>query len=626
MTAYDSELEGLRTAYLEALTRPNEEALTRAARFCAGRSVIAVASGGAFPSARLAAWLHTARTGLFALAMTPLDYIGSPMPSETVTVTLLSATARHPDTELVAAAAIDRGHRVLLVTQRRPGEVKGALAHPSVELLTVPQPGGRDGFLATQSLLVTATTLARLYRPTGTDALLPDLPALNERPAPMPLRERTLILHGSVEHPAADDLEARLSETGLAAVQVADYRTLAHGRHFGLSRHLGTTTVISIAGPDNFSLAERTLSLLPAETDIIRLRTGLAGVTGVLDLLVQSMGLPPEAARAQGVHLSRPGVPVFGRRLYHLKPSSVIKSQTPVPVLRKLIAANLPREDRAAEWYTDALDDWVGHLHEQRIGALVLDYDGTVVATEARYDLPTEPVKAALTELLSRGLPIAFASGRGDSLHRDLRQWVPPSAWPQVFLGLHNGAWQLRLDEPADNEPGERELLLREAAKRLKGYPENVLARRLSPSQLTVTSPDPLLPVAAMNALVYAALHAAPALDVRVGNSGHSVDVTAAACGKHVVVERMAAAHGPVLAVGDHGDQGGNDFDLLAATPWSLSVDRCSADPGRCWSLAPQGVTGPAALVALLSGMKPGRDGYRIRVRAMPTSQIRTGR
>ena len=38
-----------------------------------------------------------------------------------------------------------------------------------------------------------------------------------------------------------------------------------------------------------------------------------------------------------------------------------------------------------------------------------------------------------------------------------------------------------------------------------------------------------------------------------------------------------------VLAIGDQGDLGGNDFELLASSRWTLSVDRCSADPARCW-------------------------------------------
>ncbi len=66
-----------------------------------------------------------------------------------------------------------------------------------------------------------------------------------------------------------------------------------------------------------------------------------------------------------------------------------------------------------------------------------------------------------------------------------------------------------------------------------------------------------------------------------------------------------------VLAIGDQGQAGGNDFELLAATPWSLSVDRCSADPSRCWNLDTRGARGPALLVDYLGALKLTRAGAR---------------
>ena len=41
----------------------------------------------------------------------------------------------------------------------------------------------------------------------------------------------------------------------------------------------------------------------------------------------------------------------------------------------------------------------------------------------------------------------------------------------------------------------------------------------------------------------------------------------------------------------------------------SLSVDRCSPDPTRCWNPAPAGITGPAALRWYLSSMQVINDG-----------------
>jgi hypothetical protein len=72
-------------------------------------------------------------------------------------------------------------------------------------------------------------------------------------------------------------------------------------------------------------------------------------------------------------------------------------------------------------------------------------------------------------------------------------------------------------------------------------------------------------------------------------------------------------ADGAVMAIGDQGHLGGNDFELLAATPWSLSVDRCSADPTRCWNLDSTGRRGPDVLLRYLRALKRQRQGIRFR-------------
>jgi hypothetical protein len=38
-------------------------------------------------------------------------------------------------------------------------------------------------------------------------------------------------------------------------------------------------------------------------------------------------------------------------------------------------------------------------------------------------------------------------------------------------------------------------------------------------------------------------------------------------------------------------------------------VDRCSADPSRCWNTAPAGASGPAALLGYLDALRPAPGG-----------------
>ena len=77
-----------------------------------------------------------------------------------------------------------------------------------------------------------------------------------------------------------------------------------------------------------------------------------------------------------------------------------------------------------------------------------------------------------------------------------------------------------------------------------------------------------------------------PRLHVKCVQSAHSIDVVETATSKRAVVETIGAdCSGAILCIGDQGQEGGNDFELLACHPATLSVDRCSSDPTRCWNL-----------------------------------------
>ncbi len=236
----------------------------------------------------------------------------------------------------------------------------------------------------------------------------------------------------------------------------------------------------------------------------------------------------------------------------------------------------------------------------------MLDYDGTVCTTEERFEPPQQPVADALNAALARGLRLGFASGRGPSMHKDLRTVLDPEHWPRVELGLYNGGILCRLDENIDDfrTPSP---LIGQAAKRLSALPfADALTLEPRSTQLGVELTDTSWIKAGLLADIVAdACHRAPALEVKVLSSGHSVDVVPAAVTKTAVIDRIRDLDGPVevLCVGDQGQIGGNDFELLALEQWSLSVDRTSADPTRCWYLGDGSVAGPALLVRYINAL-----------------------
>jgi hypothetical protein len=293
------------------------------------------------------------------------------------------------------------------------------------------------------------------------------------------------------------------------------------------------------------------------------------------------------------------------------------------PVRRKLAAATDEVAAAVAEHYAHALGDWLDVMTGTAFGGLVCDYDGTVCATGAGHAPPDPAIRAEMIRLAETGCVLGFASGRGRSLHRELRGWIPRPLWSGVLVGMYNGGVRLALsdDIAADTELARPDVMpsaaaaLAEARLRLSELPVSELTRldvRLG--QVTVTARDGL-PHEVLAQLTAAVLARPPAVAAACVASAHAVDIVPVQVSKAAVVADGAARAGlPMLAIGDQGQPGGNDFDLLACQRHSLSVDRCSADPTRCWNLAPGDVAGPDALLRYLRALRSGAgDGLRFR-------------
>lgn len=562
-----------------------------------------VGSGGALAAATLAADLHTASTGTLAVAMTPLEAATARLDGD-VGLVVFTARGRHPDASMAVEAARARGCTHLgVVTGRQRQELPQALASPDVRVATLAMTS--DGFLATNSALAMATMVCLAH-----GAELPStLPSLG-RDEPRPFRTNVVAIAGPHLGCVAVDLEARLAETGLAAVQVTDFRNLAHGRHVGLLRNQVDTTLVPLVDVQSERLAQRTLGLLPESIDVVRLTSSLQWPASALDLLGQSMHLVGAIGESRGVDPGRPGVPEFGRRLYHLPTTRLLPPSSPDPISRKLRLA----PDAVRAEVDLAYRGWVAKLQESRIAGVVLDYDGTCCPTWDRYRPPPLAVQVELCRLLESGIRLGFATGRGKSLLVDTRSWLPKSLWTSVTVGLYNGSLLLPLaDDPGDNSTCAG--LLAEVADRLELDPLTstcVIERRRT--QVSIVTRHGRVPGRDLLPVVRAVLGRPPSIPCKVVASGHSVDIVGIESGKVTVLESLVdAADGEVLAIGDQGQVDGNDFELLAATPLSLSVDRCSADLTRCWNLDVRGEMGPAVLVRYLKALRVSRAAGRFR-------------
>jgi hydroxymethylpyrimidine pyrophosphatase-like HAD family hydrolase len=610
--SYGDEL-GLLAASYDWAAREDISPLVELLDIVASGTALYIGSGGALAVCALASALHVAKTGRLATHATPLAASGGPMRHSTAAV-LFSARAGHPDVALAARAAVRQGcSPVGLVTHRRVDEIPSSLASQPITVVSYAAPFTRDGFLATNTVLTMSTLLVRWYARRAfslPDQLRPQI-SMDGRS----MTQNCLVLVGPGTDAAGIDLETRLSETGLAAAQLVDYRNFAHGRHYGLSRNQDRTAIVAFIAPEYADLANDTLAQLPNGVPVFRIETDQPWPVGVLELLVGSMQLIGQVSDAAGLDPARPRVPAFGRALYRLNSQSKISMVAPDPVARKLIALGAPTPSAIRTRYQVELERWTTMMSELQFDGLVLDYDGTVCTTENRFDAPDETIVKLLVNVIERGAYLGFASGRGSSLHRELRNVIPEHLWVRVYAGMYNGALVIPLnaDIPDASSPNPVLEELWDRVRELVNEPSVLIERRAHQIQFQAATGGEIS-TRALAQLIRDMAARAPSLEVKCVQSAHSIDVVEATTSKRAVVETIGAdCSGAILCIGDQGQEGGNDYELLACQPATLSVDRCSSDPTRCWNLGLPGERGPSVLRRYLRSLRHarGRPGFR---------------
>lgn len=573
-----------------------------------------VGTGGTLALAQLGAALHERLSGQLAGVATPLALIKSPAMIDCGAL-FFSARARHPDALLTLRRMEAGDYRPsVLVTHRDPADLSSLGSE--IDLVQVPAPKIREGFLATNSVMAMATMLVRAAGEELPTELIDELGGY-EAPR-IAKRRQILVVFPDNLRPVATDFETRCSELGLASVQLSDLRNIAHGRHTGLARRADETTILSLSDADSLALSSKVADVLEhSGAAQVHWHADFSGGASTLRLLAASMHATAAIAREMKVDAARPSVPEFGRRLYHLPIRKILKSEPAGPIELKVRALGAGGVDAGlTQSYQQAFSAWTSALAQVEIGGVVLDYDGTVCATKNRFDLPGQEMQESLRRLLDYDIVLGFASGRGKSLYEDLRKWVPSRHWEGISLGLYNGAVRLRLSDQLPDLQNPSELMV-EVGDRLQASPlAGLVSWESRAGQVTIgPRADTFFRALTLVALVRDVMAESPSLPVKVVASAHSVDVVAEDTTKVSVLEEVAElCDGEVLVIGDQGNSGGNDFELLAATPWSISVDRCSADPSRCWSVDRRGRRGPAALVAALRQLKVGKHGARMRV------------
>ena len=615
---YMKELAGLVQTWKSALSA--FERMADCLEEVAGSSTAYIAAGGGLAVAQIAADLHVQRLCSPATAISPLG-LSNFGPGSIESCVVFTARARHFDASLaVAEAARICVKNLWVITLLEEKDIPEDL-RARTSIVSLPNNLPMDGFLATNSTLLFCAALGAAHEHFEGRKLPETLPAFNDKMDLRVPRKHIVSFYAPPSFGAAFDFEIRMVETGMAWVQTTDVRNFAHGRHFGLVQNMKETSVVTFEQHETVSIINATCAEFPDEIDLVRVNTPEHGLTGILDLIVRSMKLTSLVACDRNINVSKPPVSEFGRHLYHLPVKTVMIHAPMTPLSKKLHALGLGNSHEAEhvkEYYASVYNEWLQNLNMQQFKGLVLDHDGTIVSTAGRDNLPPEPVRRQIINLLDAGIPVAVATGRGKSIFKLLCSWVPEALQSNVFVGAYSGATWSALDSQDSVQPVEQDPDLQAAYNKLMSSPLHSFADiDLRPLQLTVTPHVKTLSAGNLLIIVQELLHNTHEGCLHIHLSGHSIDIIPAKYSKALAVQQLKKHIGAeVLVIGDQGQAPGNDFEMLTETKFSLSVDSVSSAPDRCWHLAPCGDRGPVLLERYLDKFQI-KDDY-FTVKAVP--------
>jgi hypothetical protein len=580
--------------------------------------------------------------GKLATPFTPLEAVATRANLRASAALLVTAGGRNPDVQGAFQAIAVREPRrfIVLCTKSRTPLARLAAGFDYVDFIELDPPIQKDGFLATNSLLASIVFLTRVYAEAknrrcvlpgdfsgllSVSARVDPVADLERRSRHLWSRDTLIVLHGPQTASAAIDLESKFTEAALGTVQTADYRNFAHGRHHWVAKHADRTAVLAFVTPADAGTGAKTLALIPRGVPTLRVDIPFQGAAATLAALSSVFYVVGSAGRARGIDPGRPGVPPFGRRLYHLRAEEYARNgHEDLPALEaaaverksgKSISTLL--EEKTLSAWRDAYSRFVCRLVAARFRALLLDYDGTLCDEKHRREGLRPEVSYEMHKLLQGGLLVGVATGRGKSVREALRRGVPEKYWGRVVVGYYNGGDIAPLSD-GSHPDGRTQTsdALRPVEEVLKAHkPLSQLAEfefRLPQIKVEPKAPSS---TESVWGLLQQVVHGLGIPGVSVLRSSHSMDVVAPRVTKLSVflrlVEMLDEGQPAILCIGDRGQWPGNDFSLLSG-PYSLSVDEVSEDEDSCWNLSPPGQRGALAALAHLQGLRRARGGMRL--------------
>lgn len=578
--------------------------------------LVCVGSGGSLSACQYAALLYQQYNGVIAQAMTPLQLIcAGHNVIRNSKLLFLSASGKNKDIINALKYGVKYNEAgMMCLTLHKGNPAEELIEHyTKVKHWCEDIPVGKDGFLATNSLVATFAILCKAA--VGSAFCFPRtiLNGLNSGNNGLKLNEikNFMVLYGAAGEPVAWDIESKLTEAALGATLLSDYRNFGHGRHHWFAKCKDSSCIIALISPVEKELAIKTIKGLPADVSVIFIESDLEMPYASIDMLLQAFRFVNDLGEIRGIDPGRPGVPSFGRLLYNLNYYSLTNRILPtekiidVAVRRKL---GSEAQGNASLWqyYMDACKDFVRCLNKGKYNTIAFDYDGTLSANDhiSRYNVVLcDKIKHALQVLLESGIEIRVATGRGKSVGSVFMKSFDQKYWAQIKIGYYNGACLLTLGEEHrleewKNKPLDQELnfLKDEIEQRL---PVKCVRYKIEERSMQLSIEGDMSPEESQ--IVYDICHEViwdrQLRNIRVWRSSHSMDIVV-----YHDVSKLSVCESPdtTLCIGDYGCIEGNDYELLTSRA-SLSVDKVSKNASCCWNIAPSGVSGLDATLYYLS-------------------------
>jgi hydroxymethylpyrimidine pyrophosphatase-like HAD family hydrolase/fructoselysine-6-P-deglycase FrlB-like protein len=629
---FDTELSRLRQTYTFASSADIDPIVAVVSRHL-DCGLIATGSGGSFTAAAMLQRLHQTATGRVSLALTPLQLAGIASLDPASVIWLLSARGRNGDILDAAKTAVKlEPEAIVSFTAVKGSKLTAAVRKEPVGVsLDFDSPAGKDGFLATNSLLASCILLWRAYNkitgnldelPTfeglmGFTDVVAELNQLDRDLAELWECDTIVLLHGVDTMVAALDLESKVMEAALTFLTLSDLRSFGHGRHHWLSRFGDRSGVLVLSDPGSSELTNKTVASLPKGVKSRVIKVSRHGFLGELEGLVRGFLITASLGHARQVDPGRPGIAPFGSTIYHLRHTprrdrSIILAA----VTRKIVAGSPAKKDELESGASRAFQ----RLSSANFSAIILDLDGTLIGTKTEERcarILRADVAAELSRLLRSGVRIAIATGRGptSTTIKILRGSIQEPFWNRVMVGYHNGAQVAYLSEavprivsPLDSGDRNRLVKLLDHETRLLGPDVKI---NHDDCQITLRSKmsDRVVSPHRLFILAQSAI-AALGAKAKAVRSSHSVDIIDFSTSKCSVVTELCPdiKTSCTLRIGDSGAWPGNDYELLSHE-YGLSVGKVSGDSAVCWNFLPQGVRSVDGTLHYLRQLSTQRDG-----------------